>query len=58
MQVGTSEFLLKPGESIFINTGMLHRLVPVDEKRRELINSESDTHVIDSFVCFMEISRI
>ena len=26
--VGTSEFLLKPGESIFINTGMLHRLVP------------------------------
>ena len=48
VQVGTSEFVLKPGESIFINTGMLHRLVPVDEKRRELINSESDTHVIDS----------
>lgn len=57
MQVGTSEFLLKPGESIFINTGMLHRLVPVDEKRRELINSESDTHVIDSFVCSWKLAE-
>lgn len=26
VQVGTSEFLLKPGESIFINTGMLTAL--------------------------------
>ena len=57
VQVGTSEFVLKPGESIFINTGMLHRLVPVDEKRRELINSESDTHVIDSFVCSWKLAE-
>ena len=49
--------MLKPGESIFINTGMLHRLVPVDEKRRELINSESDTHVIDSFVCSWKLAE-
>ena len=57
VQVGTSEFVLKPGESIFINTGMLHRLVPVDEKRCELINSESDTHVIDSFVCSWKLAE-
>ena len=57
VQVGTSEFLLKPGESIFINTGMLHRLVPVDEKRRELINNESDIHVIDSFVCSWKLAE-
>ena len=57
MQVGTSEFVLKPGESIFINTGMLHRLVPVDEKRCELINNESDIHVIDSFVCSWKLAE-
>lgn len=57
VQVGTSEFVLKPGESIFINTGMLHRLVPVDEKRRELINNESDIHVIDSFVCSWKLAE-
>ena len=57
VQVGTSEFVLKPGESIFINMGMLHRLVPVDEKRRELINNESDIHVIDSFVCSWKLAE-
>lgn len=57
VQVGTSEFMLRPGESIFINTGMLHRLVPVDEKKRELINTESDTYVIDSFVCSWKLAE-
>ena len=47
VQVGTSEFVLKPGES----------LVPVDEKRRELINNESDIHVIDSFVCSWKLAE-
>lgn len=57
VQIGTNEFILNPGESIFINTGMLHRLVPVDEDRHELLSTEPDIQVIDSFVCSWRLAE-
>ena len=57
VQIGTNEFILNPGESIFINTGMLHRLVPVDENHHELLSTEPDTQVIDSFVCSWRLAE-
>ena len=57
VQIGTNEFVLQPGESIFINTGMLHRLVPVDETHHELLSVEPGTQVIDSFVCSWRLAE-
>lgn len=57
VQVGTNEFILAPGESIFINTGMLHRLIPVDENCREIVNSEPGMSVIESFVCSWKLAE-
>ena len=57
VQIGTNEFILNPGESIFINTGMLHRLVPVDENRHELLSAKLGTQVIDSFVCSWRLAE-
>ena len=57
VQIGTNEFILNPGESIFINTGMLHRLIPVDENRHELLSAKPGTQVIDSFVCSWRLAE-
>lgn len=57
VQIGTNEFVLNPGESIFINTGMLHRLVPVDKNYHELLGVEPGTQVIDSFVCAWRLAE-
>ena len=57
VQIGTNEFVLNPGESIFINTGMLHRLVPVDENRHEVLRAKPGTQVIDSFVCSWRLAE-
>lgn len=57
VQIGTSEFVLRSGEGIFINTGMLHRLVPIDENGKERLQVESGTQVIDSFVCSWKLAE-
>lgn len=57
VQIGTSEFVLRSGEGIFINTGMLHRLVPVDENGKERLQVKSGTQVIDSFVCSWKLAE-
>ena len=57
VQIGTSEFVLKSGEGIFINTGMLHRLVPIDENGQELLQVKPKTQVIDSFVCSWKLAE-
>lgn len=50
VQVGSRAFILREGEGIFINTGLLHRIVPVDDQGEEQLHPEEGTAVIYSCV--------
>lgn len=57
VQVGTSEFILGEKESIFINTGLLHRLVPIDESGKEISSPKLGECVINSYVCSWKLAE-
>lgn len=60
-QVGSREFVLKEGEGIYINSQLLHRIVPVDGEGKEIFNLPLEEAVIYSFVgswSFMESDRL